>query len=55
MALGVSDLKMIEERVNELGIKITEGPIILTDGAEMFFIRDQDNNVIEFHKKAEQQ
>lgn len=50
MALDVSDIEAIETRLNHLGIKITEGPVTLPDGGVMLFIRDQDNNVIEFHK-----
>ncbi len=37
--------------INELRITITEGPIILPEGGVMFFIRDQDRNVIEFHQR----
>jgi lactoylglutathione lyase len=52
IALDVTDIESIEERLNQLGIKITEGPIALPDGGVMLFIRDQDNNVIEFHQNA---
>ena len=52
MALDVLDLKAIESTLKKLGIEITEGPVTLPDGGEMLFIRDQDNNVIEFHKNA---
>ena len=52
IALDVTNIESIEERLNQLGIKITEGPITLTDGGVMLFIRDQDNNVIEFHQNA---
>jgi|LGOV01.1.fsa_nt_gb hypothetical protein len=42
-----------ERAMDEIkGIKITEEPITLPNDTKMFFIRDQDNNVIEFHKKA---
>ncbi len=50
IALDVTNIDSIEERLNQLGIKITEGPITLPDGGEMLFIRDQDMNVIEFHQ-----
>ncbi|MCP5007948.1 MAG: VOC family protein, partial [Planctomycetes bacterium] len=50
IALDVTNIDSIEERLNQLGIKITEGPITLPDGGEMIFIRDQDMNVIEFHQ-----
>ncbi|VAW53636.1 Glyoxalase/bleomycin resistance family metalloprotein [hydrothermal vent metagenome] len=52
IALNVIDIKSVEAKINALGIKITEGPITLPDGSIMFFIRDQDKNVIEFHQNA---
>ncbi len=52
IALDVSDIKAVQEKVEALGITITEGPITLPHGAVMFFIRDQDRNVIEFHQNA---
>ena len=52
IALDVTDIEAIEERLNQLEIEITEGPITLPDGGIMLFIRDQDNNVIEFHQNA---
>ena len=51
-ALDVNNIKSVEETLNKLGITITEGPITLPDGGVMLFIRDQDNNVIEFHQNA---
>ena len=51
-ALDVNNIKSVEEMLNKLGITITEGPITLPDGDIMLFIRDQDNNVIEFHQNA---
>ena len=50
VALDVSNIDVIEGAIKELGIEITEGPITLPDGGIMFFIRDQDKNVIEFHQ-----
>ncbi len=50
IALDVTDLESVEENLNQLGIKITEGPITLPDGGMMLFIHDQDSNVIEFHQ-----
>ncbi len=50
IALDVTDLESVEANLNELGIRITEGPITLPDGGTMLFIRDQDSNVIEFHQ-----
>ena len=52
IALDVSDIQAVQEKIEALGITITEGPITLPDGAIMFFIRDQDRNVIEFHQNA---
>ena len=52
MALDVDDIKSVQNSIEDLGIHITEGPITLPDGGVMFFIRDQDNNVIEFHQKG---
>ncbi len=50
MALDVSGIGEVELAIRDLGIEITEGPITLPDGGVMFFIRDQDRNVIEFHQ-----
>jgi lactoylglutathione lyase len=50
IALNVVEIESVEAKINELGIKITEGPITLPDGGITFFIRDQDKNVIEFHQ-----
>ncbi|HHL45730.1 MAG TPA: VOC family protein [Gammaproteobacteria bacterium] len=52
MALNVNDIKAVQEKIESLGIEITEGPVTLPDGGVMFFIRDQDKNVIEFHQNA---
>ena len=51
MALDVSDIKAVQATIENLGIEITEGPMTLPDGGIMFFIRDQDRNVIEFHQR----
>ncbi len=50
IALDVTDIGEVEAAIRSLGIEITEGPITLPDGGVMFFIRDQDKNVIEFHQ-----
>ena len=52
IALDVNDIKAVEATVMMSGITITEGPITLPDGSVMFFIRDQDSNVIEFHQNS---
>ena len=52
LALEVNDMDSIQIALKKMGIAITEGPIALPDGSVMLFIRDQDKNVIEFHKPA---
>lgn len=52
VALDVNNIKSVQDSIEKLGICITEGPLTLPDGGVMFFIRDQDNNVIEFHQNA---
>lgn len=52
IALTVSNIDTALDSINKLGIRITEGPITLPDGGVMFFIRDPDKNVIEFHQNA---
>ncbi len=52
MALDVDNIQSAQDSIENLGIHITEGPITLPDGGVMFFIRDQDKNVIEFHQKG---
>ena len=52
IALNVDDIKFAQNSIQQLNIKITEGPITLPNGSVMFFIRDQDNNVIEFHQNG---
>ncbi len=52
LALDVNNIKSVQNLIEELGIHITEGPITLPDGGIMFFIRDQDSNVIEFHQNG---
>lgn len=50
VALDVTNIEAIVAALTNMGIEITEGPVTLPDGGVMLFIRDQDNNVIEFHK-----
>jgi len=52
IALDVSDLNLVLKKMKNLGIEITEGPVTLPNGGSMFFIRDQDENVIEFHQNG---
>ena len=49
IALEVSDIDAIIKLLKSKDIKITEGPIKFPGGTSIF-IRDQDYNVIEFHK-----
>ena len=53
VALEVTDITSTQRQLENLGITITEGPITIPDGATLIFIRDPDNNVIEFHKPAD--
>lgn len=52
IALDVNDIQAVQSSIEKLGINITEGPITLPNGGVMFFIRDQDKNVIEFHQNG---
>jgi lactoylglutathione lyase len=52
IALDVDNINKVHKSVKALGITITEGPITLPNGGIMFFIRDQDGNVIEFHQNG---
>ncbi len=53
IALEVTDLDSVQEFLRQNKISITEGPITTPDGALLIFIRDPDENVIEFHKPAQ--
>jgi lactoylglutathione lyase len=53
IALEVTDLDSVQEFLQKNKISITEGPITTLDGAVLIFIRDPDENVIEFHKSAQ--
>ena len=50
IALDVNDIQAVQTSLHKMGIEITVGPVTLTDGGVMLFIRDQDRNVIEFHQ-----
>jgi len=50
IALEVTDAKSASIKIEELGITITEK--VEYEGAQFFFIRDPDDNVIEFHQPA---
>jgi lactoylglutathione lyase len=50
IALEVTDATSAANKVMSLGLTITEE--VEYNGARFFFIRDPDNNVIEFHQPA---
>ncbi len=52
VALEVTDLQATQQYLESIDYKITEGPVVLPDGGAFIFIRDPDDNVIEFHKPA---
>ena len=48
IALEIDDRGAVERHLAETGVPITE-TVELPDGTSFFFIRDPDDNVIEFH------
>ncbi|PJE77643.1 hypothetical protein CI610_03430 [invertebrate metagenome] len=50
IALEIDDTGLILHQLRALGITITE--TVEYKGAQFFFIRDPDGNVIEFHQPA---
>ncbi len=52
IALEVTDLESAQKQLEAMNYPITEGPIVTPEGASFIFIRDPDDNVIEFHKPA---
>ena len=50
IALEVTDAESVAQCITALGLTITEE--VEYKGAKFFFIRDPDNNVIEFHQPA---
>ncbi len=52
VALEVTDLQSAQRFLESIDYKITGGPIVTPEGASFIFIRDPDDNVIEFHKPA---
>ena len=47
-AFVVDSLDAVMARLNELGVPITEGPVMIGDRRRVCFIRDQDGTVLEF-------
>ena len=52
VALEVTDMQSTQAYLESIDYKITEGPIVTSEGASFIFIRDPDQNVIEFHLPA---
>lgn len=52
IALEVTDLESVQTQLSTLNCPITGGPIVTPEGASFIFIRDPDDNVIEFHLPA---
>jgi lactoylglutathione lyase len=50
IALEITNVDSVKEQLESLGIEITE--TVEFGGAVFFFVRDPDDNVIEFHKPA---
>jgi len=50
IALEITDTEAVKEQLGMQGIDITE--TVEFRGATFFFVRDPDDNVIEFHKPA---
>ncbi len=50
IALEITDAKSVSKQLEALGVTITER--VEFKGAQFFFIRDPDDNVIEFHQPA---
>lgn len=49
IALEITDREKVKQHLDDAGINITE-TIELPDGTYFFFVRDPDDNVIEFHQ-----
>ncbi|PCI77460.1 MAG: glyoxalase [SAR86 cluster bacterium] len=52
IALEVVNLDHVHSQLIDLGYEITGGPMTLPNGASFLFVRDPDDNVIEFHRPA---
>jgi lactoylglutathione lyase len=50
IALEITDAESVSKQIEGLGLEITER--VEYEGAKFFFIRDPDDNVIEFHQPA---
>lgn len=52
VALRVGDVRAVAAQMAQAGIRITEGPLELSDGSTALFVRDPDGNVVEFSQPA---
>ena len=52
MALEVTDIQAVKQQLKGMNIELSGGPNTIPDGSVFIFIRDPDNNVIEFHMPA---
>ena len=52
VALEVTNLESVQQYLVSINYTITEGPVVTPDGSAFIFIRDPDDNVIEFHRPA---
>lgn len=50
IALEITDAEAVKRQLDSLEIEITE--LVEYEGATFFFVRDPDDNVIEFHRPA---
>ena len=50
IALEITDVESVSRQLEDLGMKITER--VEYNGAQFIFIRDPDDNVLEFHQPA---
>ena len=50
IALEINDAESVSQQLTDLGLTITEW--VEYNGAKFFFIRDPDDNVIEFHQPS---
>ncbi len=54
VALEIQDVAAVLENLERTGIEISEGPVSFPGGTSIF-VRDQDNNVVEFHRPDDTQ
>lgn len=52
-AIRVESVRKAKLHLEAMGLSITEGPVTFGDGKKSVFVRDPDNNVIEFTQPEE--